>query len=147
MKKIYCLLGIAILLASCNTKKNDTKDNAIVEEETVVVTEPLDARYSSNIDGIYEGELPTASAGGMNVKVILSGNTYEMSITYLGKPDAPVVETSGEFTWNDESTIITLTGEEAPNKYLVGENTLTCLDADGNIITGELADMYILKKK
>jgi uncharacterized lipoprotein NlpE involved in copper resistance len=146
MKKIYWLLGIAVLLASCNTKKDNTKDKAFVEEETVVVAEPLDVLNLPDINGIYEGELPTASGSGMEMKVTLSEGTYEVSITYIGKPDAPYV-TSGEYTWDGEGSIITLTGEEAPNKYLVGENILTCLDTDGNIITGELADMYILKKK
>jgi uncharacterized lipoprotein NlpE involved in copper resistance len=139
MKKIYWLLGIAILLASCNMKKDETKDEVIVEEEIIVETEPL--------DGLYEGKLPTASGEGMEVKVTLSGNTYKKSITYIGKSDE-AIETAGEFTWdNAGDSIITLFGEEAPNKYLVGENTLTHLDMDGNIITGDLADMYILKKK
>ncbi|MDR3142266.1 MAG: copper resistance protein NlpE [Tannerellaceae bacterium] len=138
MKKIYWLLGIAILLASCNMKKDDTKDSVIVEEETIVVTEPL--------DGLYEGKLPAASGEGMDVKITLSGNTYAKSITYIGKSDEPI-ETSGEFIWDEGDSIITLVGEEAPNKYLAGENTLTHLDVDGNIIAGDLADMYILRKK
>jgi uncharacterized lipoprotein NlpE involved in copper resistance len=145
MKKIYWLLGIAVLLASCNTKNEKTKDKAFVEEE-VVVTEPLDVLNLPDINGIYEGELPTASGSGMEMKVTLSDGTYEVSITYIGKPDAPYV-TSGEYAWDGAGSIITLTGEETPNKYLVGENTLTCLDTEGNKITGEFADMYILKKK
>jgi uncharacterized lipoprotein NlpE involved in copper resistance len=145
MKKIYCLLGIVVLLASCNTKKEDSKEKTFVEEE-VVVTKPLDVLNLPDINGIYEGELPSASGSGMEMKVTLSEGTYEVSVTYTGKPDGPYV-TSGEYIWDGEGSIITLTGEEAPNKYLVGENTLTCLDTDGNKITGEFADMYILKKK
>jgi hypothetical protein len=145
MKKIYLLLGIAFLIASCNTKKDGAKENSttIVEEE-IIGAAPMNAL---DVDGIYVGTLPTASGEGMEVEVTLSGNTYKKTVTYVGKSDEPIV-TVGEFIWDDASgSVITFIGEEAPNKYFIGENTLTSLDMDGEIITGDLADMYVLKKK
>lgn len=146
MKKVYLLLGIAVLLASCNLKKDEAKDKVIVEEETIVVKDAHNAQNSLDVNGVYEGKLPTASGEGMDVKVTLSGDTYKKSVSYIGKSDKPI-ETSGKFTWDNTGSIITLVGEEAPNKYFVGENTLTHLDIDGKKITGNLADMYILRKK
>jgi uncharacterized lipoprotein NlpE involved in copper resistance len=143
MKKIYLLLGIALLIASCNTKKSDAQGNAVVEEE-IVGDVPMNAL---DVDGIYVGTLPTASGEGMVVEVTLSGNTYKKTVTYVGKSDEPI-ETVGEFVWDDVSgPIITFIGEEAPNKYIIGEDRLISLDMDGEIITGDLADMYVLKKK
>jgi uncharacterized lipoprotein NlpE involved in copper resistance len=37
--------------------------------------------------------------------------------------------------------------KDSPNRYLVGENTLTQLDMEGNKITGNMADQYVLKKQ
>jgi hypothetical protein len=38
-------------------------------------------------------------------------------------------------------------GNGFPPYYKLGENTLTHLDLDGNVITGDLADDYVLKKQ
>ena len=48
--------------------------------------------------------------------------------------------------WNKEGNTITLEGEDKPNQYFVGENTLTQLDIDGNKIKGEIEEDYILRK-
>lgn len=155
MKKFYLVAGVAVLLlASCNTKKDEAKE--VVAAEEIVKVDTHNAQNSLDVEGTYagvlpagtfEGKLPTASGGGgMEVKISLSGDTYKKSVIYIGKSDKPI-ETSGKFTWDETGSIITLAGENAPNKYFVGENTLTHLDMDGNKITGDLAHMYILKKK
>ncbi|MDR1161755.1 MAG: copper resistance protein NlpE [Tannerellaceae bacterium] len=144
MKKIYLLLGIAILIASCNTKSGSTKEENAVEEEEIIGDTSMNAL---DVDGVYVGILPTASGEGMEVVVTLSGNTYKKTVTYVGKSEEPI-ETVGEFIWDDASgPIITFVGEEAPNKYIIGEDKLISLDMDGEVITGDLADMYVLKKK
>ncbi|MDR1402546.1 MAG: copper resistance protein NlpE [Tannerellaceae bacterium] len=127
-------------------KRNDVKDDVVVDEETVMITESDDDLYLSDVDGVYEGKLPTASGEGMKVTITLEGDTYKKSVIYIGKSNEPVT-TSGNFTWNDEGSVITLTGEELPNQYAVGEDILTHLDMDGKEITGNLAKLYILKKK
>ena len=56
-------------------------------------------------------------------------------------------EEKGKYTWNAAGNTIILDGvKDAPNQYFVGENTLTQLDMEGNKITGDMADLYILKK-
>lgn len=145
MKKIYLVLGIAVLLASCSAKK-ENKDQVTAEAKTAIATESHNAQNSLDVNGTYEGKLPTASGEGMELKITLSGDTYKKSVAYIGKSEKPF-ETSGKFTWDKSGSVITLVGEEAPNKYFVGENTLTHLDTDGQKITGDLANMYILKKE
>lgn len=146
MKKFYLLAGLAIaVLAGCNSKKSDVQDTAISKEDVVVV-DTHNAQNSLDVDGTYEGELPSGSGSGMKVVITLAGDTYKKSVTYEKEP-ANTFETSGNFTWDQSGSIIKLEGEEAPNTYFVGENTLTHLDIDGKKVTSELADKYILKKK
>lgn len=145
MKKMYVLLGLAVvLMASCNSKKSD-KETFVLEEDVAVV-DTHNAQNALDVDGIYEGNLPPASGTEMKTVITLSGDTYKKSIIYDKEPNK-TFETSGKFTWDQNGSIITLEGEEAPNKYFVAENKLIHLDIDGNMITGDLADKYILKKK
>lgn len=153
MKKFYLLVALAIVvLASCNSKKNDAKE-AVTEAEVVIADThnaqnslDVDGTYSGTLPSTYEGNLPSASGSGMKVVITLSGDTYKKSVTYEKEPDK-TFDTSGKFTWDATGSIITLAGEEAPNSYFVGENTLIHLDREGKKITGELADKYILRKK
>ena len=145
MKKFYLLFAFAIVVsASCNSKKSDAKEDTVKEE--VAVVDIHNAQNSLDVNGVYSGTLPSASGGGMNVVITLSDGTYKKSVTYAKEPDK-TFDTSGKYTWDNNGSIITLEGEEVPNKYFVGENTLTHLDINGNKITGELADKYVLKKK
>ncbi len=154
MKRFYLIFGLAaLILVSCNNKKSVPNDPLIIEEDVVVVDThnaqsslDVDGTYSGTLPGTYEGELPSASGPGMKVIITLSGDTYKKSVTYNKEPNK-TFETSGKFTWDKNGSIITLEGEEAPNKYFVGENKLIHLDMDGNMITGELADQYVLNKK
>jgi len=100
--------------------------------------------------GAYTGTIPAADAAGINVRITLTqdGN-YTLAYEYLGKEGEPF-KSSGTFTWNDAGSIITLDNLDKnafPVYYQVGENTLTQLDLEGNKITGELADKYILRKE
>jgi len=143
MKKIYLLFGILILLVSCNTKKEETPN--IIQEQEKTIADTHNAQNSLDYIGTYKGTLPTASGMGMNVTIILSDSSYSKMIEYIGQEG--IHETSGRYSWNTNGSIITFTGEELPNQYFVGENTLYHLDMDGNRITGELADKYILHKQ
>ncbi len=155
MKQIYFLACALLLLAGCNNRQNNAQGRTAVMEEDVTVVDTHNAQNSLDVNGTYsgtlpagtfEGELPSASGPGMDVKITLSGDTYRKSIKYLNQPDT-TFESTGRFTWDQNGSIITLQGEEAPNKYFVGENQLYHLDMDGNRITGDMADHYILRKR
>jgi uncharacterized lipoprotein NlpE involved in copper resistance len=101
---------------------------------------------ASKYEGTYVGNLPTASGMGMIVSITLEKDTYSKKIEYIGKDG--VFETKGKYTLNKGGNTIILDGvTDAPNKYLVAENSLIQLDMEGKRITGELADRYVLKKE
>ena len=105
------------------------------------------SRTSVDWDGTYRGVLPCADCEGLERSVILGKNlSYTVRTKYLGKSDS-IYEISGKFSWNERGNTIMLDGSpEQVSSYFVGENTLTQLDKNGNKITGELAEKYILRK-
>jgi len=100
--------------------------------------------------GIYTGVIPSAGGEGISVKFTLNADkTYAVEYRYIGKSDE-IFPRTGTFTWNPAGDTIILSGEgndDFPPYYKVGKNTLTHLDLAGNIITGDLADMYVLHKQ
>jgi uncharacterized lipoprotein NlpE involved in copper resistance len=104
------------------------------------------SRDSVDWDGTYSGIIPCADCEGILVTITLNQNaTYEMTMSYLGKDFE--FTSAGSFFWNDRGSIITLDKEDEGMKmFQVGENILFLLDIDGNRITGQFADQYILRK-
>lgn len=133
---------LAFLLSSCNSNKKNAKK---IHDTTEINTVADNSMNSLDWEGTYEGVLPCADCEG--IKTVLSinyDNKYVLKEIYLGKDSTPF-ETKGTFKWDDSGQKITFSD---PNRhaYFVGENTLTNLDQDGNKISGDLADHYILKK-
>lgn len=96
--------------------------------------------------GTYSGTLPCADCDGIETLVQLNPDkTYTLKRKYLGKSEE-VYSGSETFSWNKEGSRITLSGEK-PGIYQVGENKLVQLDEDGNKITGQLAEKYLLMKQ
>lgn len=150
MKKLLFLVIASIAMYSCsNSQKQEEKANVDEFENIAKNVNPDPAHNAQNsldVEGKYTGMLPTASGEGMDVIIILTDSTYEKTMTYIGKKTKPVVS-KGTYSWGKDGSTITLKGEEVPNQYFVGENTLTQLDIEGKRITGELADNYVLAKE
>lgn len=145
MKKLFIIVAVIGLMSGCgsNTKKSQ-EDISAGSAQAVDVHNP---KNSLGYKGTYTGKMPTAGGEGMLVTIELGDNTFVRKIEYVGKKDSPFEE-KGSYTWNaDGNTIILDVDIDSPNQYFVGNNTLTQLDMDGNKITGELADMYVLKKQ
>ena len=108
------------------------------------------SKNSLDWEGLYIGVIPSASGMGINVNLTVNiDETYTIEYQYVGKSDE-VFSHAGTFTWNPAGDTIILDSvniDGFPPYYRVGENTLTHLDLDGNVITGDLADMYILHKQ
>lgn len=145
-KNILLLLGASALLFACNNTNKTTPEvvTETIDSTSIEVVDASNAQNALDYQGTYKGVLPTASGSGMEVTVVLGDSTYTKDISYIGEKDK--LSSKGKYTWNKEGNAITLVGDEKPNQYVVGENTLTQLDVDGNKITGAIADQYILKK-
>ena len=146
MKKSLLFMFAALLLVgtSCNNSKKETTP----ETTTPEVVDNHTAKTSLDYIGTYEGELPAADAQGMKVTIeLVDANNYVKTVTFIGKDGGPFID-RGAYKWNEAENTIILEGiKDAPDKYFVGENKLTQLDMEGNLITGDLADKYVLTKK
>ena len=111
-------------------------------------TENKSSREDLDWPGCYAGVLP--GDGGLSVEVELStAAVYQMSLRPLSGP-GEMREESGRFEWDDSGNIIIFGREDSearPFCFLVGDEVLVQLDADGLRITGEDAGRYILKKQ
>lgn len=149
MKKHLLVLAVVTLVfsVSCNSGKKENTDASVVE-----TTEPEkkpDIHTSQNsIDwkGTYLGTLPCADCDGIKTTIRLNEDmSYEAVSDYLGKKDG-VFQSRGYYKWKDDGQHILLS-DDNETTFKVGENKLIQLDKSGNMVTGELADMYILKKQ
>ncbi len=97
--------------------------------------------------GTYTGILPCADCDGIKTTLTIYENlTYTLQTSYLGKDDQ-LTTRNGTYTWNSALTTITLAGiTHSPSQFLVDQNGLLQLDANGQKITGDLPDRYRLVK-
>lgn len=154
MKKLFVVIAAVSFLASCGGTQKDKSASDIEEKASVSefseiakgISNEHNAKNSLDYQGTYLGKVPTASGEGMIISISISDSTYAKETEYVAKPGSRTEDT-GKYTWNAEGNIITLEGiKDAPNKYFVGENTLTQLDMEGNKITGDMAKLYVLTK-
>lgn len=105
------------------------------------------SQHSLDWNGTYEGVLPCADCEGIQTQITidLDGN-YTRKVTYLKDGNKDTYTEQGLFAWNKQGTKIILKSTSENKFYQVGENYIRALDMDGNIITGALADTYILQK-
>jgi uncharacterized lipoprotein NlpE involved in copper resistance len=97
-------------------------------------------------DGVYTGVIPGADGVRVRAQIVLHfDGTYEVLYRYMGKNIRNRLFT-GKFTWNEEENTVSLDTNEIPPRYLLGNKTLAQLDAGGNVITGDQAESYVLRK-
>ncbi|MCG2417964.1 copper resistance protein NlpE [Aequorivita sp. F47161] len=151
MKNVALLFGVvAITLVGCkNGEKTEASSEDMTETVDSTVVDSHNSETSLDWAGVYEGTTPCADCDGIKTVVELKDDkTYILSQTYLSDYEdkkAEIGET-GTFTWDETGSKITLNIKNGTLKFKVGENQLTMLDLDGNVVTGDLADFYILKK-
>jgi heat shock protein HslJ len=146
MRKSIFLTSIMLLTIAISSCK--TRDNAKTDDKSAVST--VDNSQSSlDWDGTYSGIVPCADCEGIKTQLSLfADNTFRLTTQYLNK--STVQDTiTGTFIWSGDGSTVTLQGldgKDFPVHYKVGENILTQLDLKGNVITGELAQNYVLVK-
>jgi len=113
----------------------------------IIVAAAFFTSCGNKYEGTYEGVLPCADCEGIRTELKLNKDTYTLKMTYLGMNSDNIFESTGNYTWDSGTNIITLQNEMTPNRYQLGDNVLYHLDENGNRIMGYNADNYILKKK
>ena len=145
MKTIrWTLAATALLLASCTTSPKTTPTAA---EEAADTLQP-DTVSTYHYYGTYEGTLPAADCEG--IKTVLSlheDTTYDLTSVYLGKESRPF-ETCGVYNVLAHN-VVELVEPSSDNRtyYKVIEDALVLSDSLGTVHQGELADLYVLKRK
>ncbi|EGV43803.1 META domain-containing protein [Bizionia argentinensis JUB59] len=152
MKKHLLVLAVLALIfsVSCenaNKKENTDSDPLDVEKtDTELKLDIHTSQTSLDWKGTYVGTLPCADCEGIKTTIRLNEDlTYDAVMEYLGKEENSV-GSKGYYKWSDDGLNIILS-DDTETQYKVGENQLIQLDKSGNLVTGELADLYILKKQ
>ncbi len=147
LKTTYLCLAIIIATTSCK-QTEDTKEN-LQEASELQASDPIhNSKNSLDYLGTYTGILPCADCEGIETTVtLIDEQNYTLSMRYLGKEYEAETE-QGSYHWNDEGSIITLErDDDLVHHYKVGENMLIRLDQQQQVIEGDLADFYRLKKE
>lgn len=139
MKRYFYSLIILTAALSYSCKSNKTQSPQFLGDNSAT---------SLDWEGFYTGVVPCADCPGIRTSIALNRDeTYTLTMTYLGGEENNTFTEKGSFEWNAQGSSITLEGiENGASQYLVGENRLFQLDMEGNRITGNLADHYILEK-
>lgn len=147
MKKIFILVCSCMILAACgnSAKKNN---NTAADTVTVAKTDTIDTHNAENsLDyiGTYKGTFPAADCPGIETSLTLNNNnTFTQHYSYIDRNTS--FDEKGTYTV--EGNILTLKEDKGETSYYkVEENKIRKLDADKQVITGELADYYILNKE
>lgn len=129
-----------------NRKADDTLDTA--EESTSSVASRHTAMTSLDWHGAYQGVTPCADCEGIDTTLTLNQDkTYQLTRTYLGK-SAEAFQQEGTFSWDKTGRVVILEGlTHGPDQFFVAENRVIMQDMEGDMIEGELADRYVLKKQ
>ncbi len=138
-KIVLTLAIVAMATIACNGKKSEKEEQVDMHNSEI----------SLDWAGSYSGVVPCADCEGISTELTLTQDgTYTLTSEYLGK-ESLVTTKEGTFSWDETGSIVKLDGiEEGTGSALfkVEENRVRWLDLEGNVIEGELADHYVLKK-
>ena len=145
----FIITLLAIVMASCTNPSSKQSGNI---QDSTSVDNTMIGTNNSEDDlgwvGSYEGILPCADCEGIETVIELKKNqTYHAHYKYLGHARDDEFSQDGSFTWSILGKVITLESKDETSQFQVDENELILLNAEGDIITGELVDRYVLKKK
>ncbi|MDR1758183.1 MAG: copper resistance protein NlpE [Bacteroidales bacterium] len=140
-EKMMCMVGVMIVtitLYSCQNKP--TEQQSCTSATEAVENLPAWA-------GTYEGTLPCADCQGIETRLKLNADgSYAMLQHYIDKEGDFLSE--GNIEWEPDKNIFMLqnTADKSTVYFLAGENTMTWLDQNRQIIDGTFAEQYVLKK-
>ncbi|QDJ49013.1 copper resistance protein NlpE [Bordetella hinzii] len=134
MFKFLPPLAAALLLSAC----------AAPAQKPAAAPDTHTSRQALDWPGSYAGVLPCADCPGIGIQLTLGADgSYELSQLYQDRQTRPDI-VRGRFHWLPGDGSIELEGQGS--RWRVGEDRLFMLDADGQPVTGPLAEHYILKR-
>jgi uncharacterized lipoprotein NlpE involved in copper resistance len=141
MKILYSIL-LLFVITSCDSNPSPIAANDSAFKTEVPKTPVIKAEN-------YVGTLPCADCEGIDVTLQLKNDSsYIMNSVYKGsKVDSSNNHVVDNGTWSEYNDTIYLSTKGNITKYLKSGSALTQLDNNGNVITGPLADNFILHKK
>ena len=138
IKTIFAASLLAVSLVSCNSTKVDNES---------VLPDTHTSQTSLDWAGTYTGYLPCASCGDMETELTLtSDNDYILTQANLdGQPEPKV--TKGKFVWKENHIVLEgMPKEFDSNLFKVEEGRVRMLDKNGNVVSGDAANEYLLGK-
>lgn len=145
MRYFTAIVVALLLLNACNNETTEKATTEVSQEE--YVDKAHNSQNSLEYWGTYTGKLPCADCDGIKIQMILTERgEFKRKMSYIGK-DKNLYEEKGKYKWQESGNVIELQNVEHPRLYKVGENSITQLDKDGEVIEGELARMYVLHKQ
>lgn len=144
-QKLALLMGISLALTACANGYSDQPSSQPSTQAPNMTSD--NSRTSLDWPGVYQGLIPCADCESIKTRITLhKDGTFTRSMIYQGKPDGQFND-QGKFSWDEGGGKITLIDKQGQSQsYLVGEGRLFHLDQQGQRISGELADRYILIK-
>lgn len=147
MKKHILVVALlhAWVLTSCSSS---TPKETPTEQDIPTMENTHTSQNSLDWAGTYEGTLPCADCEGIHTRLELNADlSYTLTEHYLGTSESKnTFSENGKFRWNKAGNTVEL-NQVDNRKYKVQESKIVHLNADGEEITGSLAEMYVLEKQ
>mgnify|MGYP001007259216 CR=1 FL=1 len=142
MKK-YIIISTLTLLAACGGNSENSNDNAASNADNTST--------NTSTTETYTGTLPCADCEGIDVSLELNPDSnYVMTSVYKGsRVDSSnnSFKDSGVWKIYGADTVCLIGKDSSMLTYIKTDSTLTQLDGDKKVITGDIANMFILHKK
>lgn len=151
-RKYFAVLTVVAMsvltLTSCKKEVKEGTEPTTVEE--VTPTEGMADNSKTSLDwaGTYKGTIPCADCPGIDETIeIKADGTFKLVDHYQERKEGHFEE-EGKYEWDTTGNKIILTLKDGSKKQVaVHEGSLLLLDQEGNVITGNLAENYRLKKQ
>ena len=144
MRKILVVASV-VFMSACGNSGEGENNTAGPSGDTAEQSVPVE--YQPVIAASYMGVVPCADCEGIHTEVTLyADTTYKFVTNYLGKnpKDTAGLNTNkkGKFMMHNDTVHL----EGDGSKFLKNDTALIQLDGSGKVITGKLAEKFILKK-
>jgi len=144
MRKILVIASV-VFMSACGNSGEGENNTAVPSGDTT--KQSVSVEYQPVIAASYMGIVPCADCEGIQTEVTLYADTTYLLVTnYLGKnpKDTAGLNTNKKGKFMTHNDTVHLGGDGS--KFLKNDTALIQLDGSGKVITGKLADKFILKK-